>query len=120
MDTKKKDREREKYSRLILDKENSLEELKDEHQKMNRMFHEVQEDLHRGFRELSVLNEEALCNGNRDGLAKLQQLEEQERLFQQQLRQSEDHLTEDYHVEVRNHNDEIDDLYQKRSELLWD
>ncbi|WP_321388476.1 hypothetical protein [uncultured Enterococcus sp.] len=120
MNTKVAEQEREKYSRLISDKENILSDLKDEHQKMEGMFRDVHEDLDRGFRELVALNEEALHNGNSDGLANLQQLEEQERVFRQQLEQSEDYLLEDYHVEVRNCNEEIDNLYQKRGELSLD
>lgn len=120
MDAKIEEQKRENYSRLVLDKERNLDELKNEQKKLRTIFHELQNSLNKGYRELSMLNEEALYHGSSDGLAKQRQIEEQERKFQHQLRISEEQLLEDYQVEIRNCNDEIDKLYEKRRSVSWD
>lgn len=116
----KNKKEQEKYTRLIQAKEMDIDYLKEEKRKAEELFQELYEGLHRGFRELSMLNEELAFYGGSQGHTLQQRNEEQERLFQQQLRREEEQVTESYHKEVKNRNDELENLYEKRRTTSWD
>lgn len=116
----KNDQERAKYSRLITEKENDINELKQEQRKIEDSLRNLQEDLQRGYRTLAMINEEDVYSGNHEGIRMQRKNEEQERFFKRQLQEAEETLSEQYAEQQKTLDKETEDLYKKRGEIPWD
>lgn len=114
------DLERAKYDRLILEKETLAEDLKDEGRKMQGSLSDLREDLQRGYRELSMLHEEDIYEGNRESLRLQRENEAQEQLFRHRLEEMDEQISEEYQSEVRKIENEKEELYRKRGDIPWD
>lgn len=119
MDNNKNDQERAAYNRLIIEKENSVDDLKNDQRKIENSLQQLQEDLHRGYRTLSILNDEDFRE-NPENLRLQRRDEEQEHLFKRQLRKAEEELSECYTKQRKVLDDESEELYRKRGEIPWD
>ena len=64
----KNDAERAKYGRFIIEKETSMDELKQDQKKIEMSLLDLQEELQRGYRTLSMLNEDVVRDGNTEGI----------------------------------------------------
>lgn len=120
MDTTGNDQERAKYTRLISEKETAIDELKLDKRKLEDSLLHLQTDLQRGYRQLSMLNEEDLRAGDKESLRMQRQNEEQEYFFKRELRQAEEHLSESYRSQEKIVEDEKEKLYEQRSAIPWD
>ncbi|MGX7149459.1 hypothetical protein [Enterococcus ureasiticus] len=116
----KNDQERVKYSRLITEKENINDELKQEQRKIEDSLRNLQEDLQRGYRTLAMINEEAVHSENHEGIRVQRKNEEQERYFGRQLQEAEETLSDHYAEQRKTLDKETEDLYKKRGEIPWD
>ncbi|EAC2412639.1 hypothetical protein AF435_14425 [Listeria monocytogenes] len=119
MDKNKHDQERVAYNRLITERENSVDDLKSDQRKIEDSLQQLQEDLHRGYRALSILNDEDFRE-NPENLRLQRRDEEQEHLFKRQLREAEEELSETYTKQRKILDDEVEELYRKRGEVPWD
>ncbi|MDA9470444.1 hypothetical protein [Enterococcus sp. 5H] len=120
MDNTTNDQERLKYNRLIMEKESTLDDLTRDKRKIEECIFELKDNLHRGFQELNMLNEECVRNGSNENRLMQRHNEEQEHFFQQQLREAEYQIIDDYNAESKSIKDETEVLYKKRSEVPWD
>ncbi|OJG71822.1 hypothetical protein [Enterococcus quebecensis] len=120
MENKMNDQERVKYNRLILENEELTNELNSGKRKIEESIYNLEEDFHRGFQELSSLNDE----NSRFGGSKTSWLqrnnEEQERAFRQLLRESNEQIALAYKKETKKMDEEREMLYKKRSDIPWD
>lgn len=120
MDNNKNEQERLAYNRLIIEKETSVDDMKNDQRKLEDSLNSLQEDLQRGYRTLSMLNDEDIRDGNPENLRLHRHNEEQEHLFKRQLRDAEEELSERFAEQRRILDDETEELYRKRSEIPWD
>lgn len=120
MEKDKLDQERIKINNSIRLKETEVDNLKRDEKKMTESLSELQWELQKGFRELTMLNEEFARNGGSEGLKMYQNNQEQARMFQQSIRYSEEQLENQYKQQIQSIEKEQEDLYQKRTELSWD
>lgn len=120
MEKTKNDQERAKYTRLISEKEDAVEELKADKRKLEDSLQNLQADLQRGYRNLSMLNEEDSRDGNQENLRIQRQAEEQEQFVKRELMQVEEQMSESYKLQKKILDDEKEKLYEKRSAISWD
>jgi hypothetical protein len=116
----KNEQERAAYNRLILEKEMIEDDLRNDQRKIENSLQNLQEDLQRGYRTLSMLYEEENLDGNPNSLSMQRKNEDQERLFFCQLREAEELLGESYIQQRKTIEEETEELYKKRSEIPWD
>ncbi|MBO0468131.1 hypothetical protein JZO73_11395 [Enterococcus plantarum] len=116
----KNDAERAKYGRFIIEKETSMDELKQDQKKIEMNLQDLQEELRRGYHTLAMLNEDVVRDGNSEGIRIQRRNEEQERFFVRQLRETEDNLTNSYAEQRKILDKETEELYKKRGEIPWD
>ncbi|GGD03816.1 hypothetical protein [Enterococcus wangshanyuanii] len=116
----KNDAERAKYGRFITEKETSMDELKQDQKKIEMSLLDLQEELHRGYRTLAMLNEEVVHEGNIEGIRMQRRNEEQEVFFAHQLREAEENLSNFYSEQRKILDKETEELYKKRGEIPWD
>ncbi|MEE9727262.1 hypothetical protein VL806_07875 [Listeria seeligeri] len=110
-----KDQERAKYTNLILEKERQIDQLDTEKRKMEVNIDQLDDDLHRGYKKLILLNEENL---HYDGMQ--EENDDQERQFRFQLQDSREQLTAVYQKALRQADEERESLYEKRRQVPWD
>ncbi|TFJ42668.1 hypothetical protein CKN73_04465 [Carnobacterium divergens] len=115
----KNEQERVMYNRLIIEKENSVDDLKNDQRKIEGSLQQLQEDLQRGYRMLGMLNDEKFRE-NPENLQLQRRDEEQEHLFKSQLREAEEELSESYTKQRKVLDDEAEELYRKRGGIPWD
>lgn len=120
MDTTKNDQERAKYTRLIGEKEETIDQLKLDKRKVEDSLQNLQTTLQRSYRKLAMLNEEDLRDGNQENRRMQRQEEEQEHFFKRELGQAEANLSESYKEQAKLLEDEKEKLYEKRGEISWD
>lgn len=101
MEKTKNDQERAKYTRLISEKEDAVEELKADKRKLEDSLQNLQADLQRGYRNLSMLNEEDSRDGNQENLRIQRQAEEQEQFVKRELMQVEEQMSESYKLQKK-------------------
>lgn len=116
----KNEQERAIYTRLILEKEISEENLRNDQQKIGESLEKLRENLQRGYRILGMLYEEEILAGDPKSLSKSRKNEEQEQLFFCQLREAEEVLLENYTEQRKIIEYETEELYKKRSDVPWD
>ncbi|MBO0438984.1 hypothetical protein [Candidatus Enterococcus ikei] len=116
----KNDAERAKYGRFIIEKETSMDELKQDQKKIEMSLLDLQEELQRGYRTLSMLNEDVVLDGNTEGIRIQRRNEEQEHFFARQLREDADNLNNCYSEQRKILDKETEELYKKRGEIPWD
>lgn len=114
------DVEREKYTQLIIENENTIDDLKDEHKKITVTIDMVQEDLQNGYRHLSMLNDEDLYHKDSESIQFQQCNGEQEYFFRRELIKSEELISEEYVQQEKLLEEESEKLYKKRSAISWD
>lgn len=108
------------YNQKIIEKENQIGYLANEQRKIETVLFELETNLHRGFRQLSKLNEEQVKYGNSKNLQELRKNEEEAHMFQQNLQETNEQLAFAYKKESKILEDERENLYKKRSEISWD
>ena len=114
------EQERSTYNKLIMAKEDAVDDLKKDQRKIEGSLQYLAEDLQRGYQTLSLLNEEDLREGNLRIIHDQRRNEEQEQLFTRQLQAAEEQLSESYAEQRKTLDDETEELYKKRSEIPWD
>lgn len=120
MEQNKNDQERTKYTLLIAEKERAVEDISRDQQKLEESLSFLQEDLQRGYRELSAVNEDYLMNENLELIRLQRKNEEQEHYFKRQLENAEELIAETYSEQRKTLDDETEELYKKRGEIPWD
>ncbi|WP_430598106.1 hypothetical protein [Enterococcus sp. AZ177] len=115
----KNEQERATYNRLIIEKENSVDNLKNDQRKIEDSLQQLQDDLQRGYRTLSMLNDEEFRE-NPENLRLQRKTEEQEHFFKRQLSEAVEELSESYTKQRKVLDDETEELYRKRGEIPWD
>ena len=104
----------------VLQIENQQDELVNERRKIKNAILELESDLQRGFRQVSVLNDELVNQGNTKNLRRMQKNDEYLQGFQQRLRDSGEQFESAYNKAINRLDDEREALYKKRSEIPWD
>jgi hypothetical protein len=104
----------------VLQIENQQDELMNERRKIKNAILELESDLQRGFRQVSVLNDELVNQGNTKNLRRMQKNDEYLQSFQQRLRDSGEQFESAYNKAINRLDDEREALYKKRSEIPWD
>lgn len=118
---KKDDKQnRANYNLLISQKENQMDELKEEKRKIDDAIHRLDEDLRRGFQALSDLNDGPARFENSQNTWLQRSNEEQEQRFRQSLLASSEQITTAYRNKAKEMAEEREALYKKRSEVTWD
>ncbi|GGC97728.1 hypothetical protein [Enterococcus wangshanyuanii] len=120
MENTKNEHERTKYNQLIVQKEEQLDELTNNKRKITEAIQNLEEDLHRGFQTVAMLNDEAARFGNTENHQLQRYNEEQERAFHQLLRESNEQIVLAYKKETKKMDEEREMLYKKRSDIPWD
>ncbi|MFD1901460.1 hypothetical protein [Enterococcus termitis] len=120
MEHKMSDQERVKYDRLILENEQLIDELNNGKRKIEESIYTLEEDLHRSFKELSNLNDENSRFGGFKTSWLQRNNEEQERVFRQLLRESNEQIALAYKKETKKMDEERELLYKKRGDIPWD
>ncbi|MFD2305325.1 hypothetical protein [Enterococcus termitis] len=120
MEKNNPEQEQKVYNQKIRKKENQMDDLANEKRKIESVLSELEADLHRGFRQLSELNEEQARYGNTQNLWELRKNEEQSHIIQQKLQESNEQIALAYKKETKVLDDERETLYKKRSEISWD
>lgn len=104
----------------VLQIENQQDELVNERRKIKNAILELESDLQRGFRQVSVLNDELVNQGNTKNLRRMQKNDEYLQVFQQRLRDSGEQFESAYNKAINRLDDEREALCKKRSEIPWD
>lgn len=120
MEKNRNEQERATYNRLILEKENSVDDLSHDQRKIEDSLHNLNEELHRGYRSLAMILEKDHQDGSSERYRMIQKNEDQEHFFKRQLQEIENQLLEGYHDQRKKIEKETEQLYKKRSEIPWD
>ncbi|MGX7420715.1 hypothetical protein ACWOFR_18235 [Carnobacterium gallinarum] len=120
MENKKNEQDRASYNQLIIQKEDQMDELTIEKRKIGEAIQTLEEDLHRGFQNVAMLNDEAARFGNVENNRLQRHDEEQSRIFRQLLQESNEQIEIGYHVGKKKIGEEREALYKKRGEVPWD
>ena len=116
----KNEQERSRYNQLIITNEKKVDDLSNDQRKMEDSLLFLNEDIQRGYRNLDMINEEDLREGDHETLRLQRMNDEQEQLFKRQLQETEEDVLDSYTRQRRVLDDETEDLYKKRSDIPWD
>lgn len=117
MERKKNEQERAKYYRLILQKEEQLDELTNTERTITDAMENLEEDLGRGFQTVAMLNDDVTHDGTSKKYEQQRHDDEQEQVFRQLLHESKEQIAAAYRKGTNKVDEERETLYKKRSEL---
>lgn len=120
LNDKTNEQERAVYNQLIIQKENQMDRLIGEQKEIEKSLYQLDEDFQKGFQQLRCLNE------NNNGLDKgkyfrAQQWDDNlESGLRRQVQDAQEEFNYVFQKEIREMDDEREELYKKRSEIPWD
>ncbi|EHL5791256.1 hypothetical protein KEB86_000851 [Listeria monocytogenes] len=120
MNEKTNEQERAVYNQLIIQKENQMDRLIRDQKEIEKSLYQLDEDFQKGFQQLRCLNE------NNNGLDKVKYFRAQqwddnlESGLRRQVQDVQEEFNYVFQKEIREMDDEREELYKKRSEIPWD
>lgn len=120
LNDKTNEQERAVYNQLIIQKENQMDWLIGDQKEIEKSLYQLDEDFQKGFQQLRCLNE------NNNGLDKgkyfrAQQWDDNlESGLRRQVQDAQEEFNYVFQKEIREMDDEREELYKKRSEIPWD
>ncbi|EPB5744733.1 hypothetical protein [Listeria monocytogenes] len=120
LNDKTNEQERAVYNQLIIQKENQMDRLIGDQKEIEKSLYQLDEDFQKGFQQLRCLNE------NNNGLDKgkyfrAQQWDDNlESGLRRQVQDAQEEFNYVFQKEIREMDDEREELYKKRSEIPWD
>lgn len=120
LNDKTNEQERAVSNQLIIQKENQMDRLIGDQKEIEKSLYQLDEDFQKGFQQLRCLNE------NNNGLDKgkyfrAQQWDDNlESGLRRQVQDAQEEFNYVFQKEIREMDDEREELYKKRSEIPWD
>ncbi|HHR2573958.1 TPA: hypothetical protein ACSY34_00725 [Listeria monocytogenes] len=120
LNEKTNEQERAVYNQLIIQKENQMDRLIRDQKEIEKSLYQLDEDFQKGFQQLRCLNE------NNNGLDKVKYFRAQqwddnlESGLRRQVQDVQEEFNYVFQKEIREMDDEREELYKKRSEIPWD
>lgn len=120
LNEKTNEQERAVYNQLIIQKENQIDRLIRDQKEIEKSLYQLDEDFQKGFQQLRCLNE------NNNGLDKVKYFRAQqwddnlESGLRRQVQDVQEEFNYVFQKEIREMDDEREELYKKRSEIPWD
>lgn len=120
MREKTHEQERAAFTQQIIQKENQLDKLREEKQKVERLLYQLEEDFQRGYQKLRMLNDENVKERQSDFFQIQQRTDDQERRFRQRVMDAKEQFASVFKKEIIQADDEREILYKQRGEIPWD
>ncbi|UQS83057.1 hypothetical protein [Bombilactobacillus thymidiniphilus] len=110
MSDSEQDEQRQEYNRLIMNNEERTDDLKLEQNKVETALDEVQQYLHHDFQQLNQSDLHLNVDEQREN-------DQLQLKFQHYFHDFHEQVSHDSHTQLRNLDDEREELYQKRGHL---
>ncbi|MBF8807773.1 MAG: hypothetical protein IC227_04585 [Enterococcus lacertideformus] len=116
----KNEKLKSEYTQKVVEKERQIDDLNNEKRQIQEIVESLEIELTRNFRQLQVLNEELIKDGNSSARWEQEELQGKKKHFCQFFKEQKQELAEMYTKSVEELNEERAEIQKERNKLTWD